>query len=283
MTAMPTAQKVLTDRFLQVLRTNPHIRGAWVTGSLARNGDADRHSDIDLHIWLEPSELGEFKAGFQTWLAQFGVVLLHHELFGGDMIVALLKTEEHFVMALDIWIEARDSVQLEDGKSRILFERDRLIESIAATPPDQASLERSFDVEARYFWRLFAMLPSIERDELIPAVHRLSLEVVQLVQVCSIGRKRPRDVGEKRATELLTPTERRELEAALVLPELTPTVIVLAHLRLAVFMQNRGRLAATEIGAPYPAELETAVMDYVLHELDRMNLPSHQFFKTLAQ
>ena len=113
------------------------------------------------------------------------------------------------------------------------------------------------------------MLPSIERDELIPAALRLSQEVAQVVNVCSLGRGRPRDIGEKRANELLEPEERSELESVLALPELTRASLVQAHLELAQIMRRRGRLAAERLNAPYPEELESAVLAYVRLELAR--------------
>ena len=113
------------------------------------------------------------------------------------------------------------------------------------------------------------MLPSIERDELIPAALRLSQEVAQVVNVCSLGRGRPRDIGEKRANELLEPEERSELEGVLALPELTRASVVHAHLTLAQIMQRRGRLAAERLNTPYPEELEDAVLAYVRLELAR--------------
>lgn len=116
------------------------------------------------------------------------------------------------------------------------------------------------------------MLPSIERNELIPAVLRLSQEVAQVVNVCSTGRGRPRDVGEKRANELLDFDERLELERILVLPEITQAALVRAHVNLAQVMRRRGRLAAQRLNAPYPEDFEQAVVNYVQYELARIGL-----------
>lgn len=254
----------------QALRRDERVKAAWLTGSLGRGGDADRHSDIDLHVWLEPSDAPAFRQGLEAWLKAVRPMLLCHELFGGSMVVSLLQGKDVQVVALDVFIETGGEVEVTQGKARVLFDREGKLKQVPPAPPDTASLQHNLDVEVRYFWRLFAMLPSIERGEFIPAVMRLSQEVAQVVNVCSLGRGRPRDVGEKRANELLEPAERTELENVLVLPEVTPASLVRAHLELAKIMQRRGRLAARRLNAPYPEDLERAVLGYVQHELSRM-------------
>ncbi len=253
------------------LGRDARVKAAWLKGSFGRCADADRHSDIDLHVWLGPDDAPGFRQELEGWLAAFQPILIH-ELFGGTMIVTLLQGDDAQVVALDVFVETAAEMQITEGQARVLLDRDAQLERVPFTPPEQASLQRDFGVEVSYFWRLFAMLPSLERDERIPAVLRLSQEVAQVVNVCSLGRGRPRDVGEKRANELLEPDKRAELEAVLALPEITQTALVKTHLELARIMGRRGRLAAERLNAPYPEELERAVMAYVQLELSRMKL-----------
>ena len=145
---------------------------------------------------MRPTTLTLFVKELETWLATLRPVLLYHELFGGSMTVCLLQGDGAQVVALDLFVETADEVQVTKGKTRVLLNRGQLTQ-VSPNPPKPASLQRDLDVEIRYFWRLFAMLPSLERDELIPAALRLSQEVAQVVNVCSLGRGRPRDVGEK--------------------------------------------------------------------------------------
>ena len=252
------------------LEQDHRVKAVWLKGSFGRATDTDRHSDIDLHIWLAPEDAVAFRQGLEALLATVQPVLLYHELFGGHMIVSLLQGDNEQVIALDVFIETADEMQIMQGKTRVLLDRKGQLVQIPFTPPDNASLQRDLDVEVRYFWRLFAMLPSIERGELIPAVLRLSQEVEQVAKVCSLGRGRPRDVGEKRVNELLGSDERLELEGVLVLPEVTRAALVRAHLSLSQIMQRRGRLAAEQLNTPYPEDLERAVLKYVQHELARM-------------
>ena len=252
----------------QALEQDPRIKAAWLKGSFGR-GDADRHSDIDLTVWLAPDDADAFRQELETWLATLRPVLLYHELFGGSMTVCLLQGDGAQVVALDLFVEMADEVQVTKGKTRVLLNCGGRLTQVAPTSPEPVSLRRDLDVEVRYFWRLFAMLPSIERGELIPAALRLSQEVAQVVNVCSLGRGRPRDVGEKRTNELLELEERSELEGVLALPAFTRAALVQAHLDLAQIMQRRGRLAAERLNAPYPEALEDAVLAYVRLELAR--------------
>lgn len=269
---MTLPAEVIIRSLEQALEKDDRVKAAWLKGSFARAGDADRHSDIDLHVWLEPDDASVFRKGLTSWLATIRPVLLYHELFGGNMVVSLLQGENAQVIALDVFIDTDKQIQVTQGKDHILLNRDGQLQQVPFVPPEIATLHRDLDVEVRYFWRLFAMLPSIERDELIPAVLRLSQEVEQVIKVCSLGRGRPRDIGEKRANELLDSDERLELERVLVLPELTQATLVAAHMELAQIMKRRGRLAAQQLDAPYPERLERAVLDYVRYELTRIGL-----------
>lgn len=254
----------------RVLEQDQRVKAAWLKGSFGRVADADRHSDIDLHVWLTPEDAAAFRQELEAWLATLRPVLLYHELFGGHMIVSLLQGDDAQVVALDVFVETADEMQIVEGKTRVLLDRDGRLVQNPFVLPDNASLQHDLDVEVRYFWRLFAMLPSIEREELIPAVLRLSQEVEQVVKVCTLGRGRPRDVGEKRVNELLDLDERLELEGILVLPEITCASLVSAHLSLGQIMQRRGRLASEQLNALYPENLERAVLVYVQYELARM-------------
>lgn len=268
--ALPAERTV--QSLQRALGRDARVKAVWLKGSFGRGADADRHSDIDLHVWLGPDDAPGFRQGLKKWLAALQPVLLFHELFGGTMIVSLLQGDDAQVVALDVFIETAAEMQITEGQTRVLLDRGVGLKQVPSTPPEQASLQQNFIVEVSYFWRLFAMLPSLERDERIPAVLWLSQEVAQVVNVCSLGRGRPRDVGEKRANELLEPGERAELEGVLALPNLTQTALVDAHLELARIMGRRGRLAAERLSAPYPEDLARAVTTYVQLELGRMRL-----------
>ncbi len=62
------------------------IRAAWLAGSFGR-GNADRYSDIDLHLLL--ADVEAFRSGAREWLASLRPLVLYKLLFEGQMINAL--------------------------------------------------------------------------------------------------------------------------------------------------------------------------------------------------
>ena len=77
---------VRRDTYLHALRTkvqgDVRILAAWVEGSLGR-GNADRYSDVDLHLLLEESDLASFKAAAESWLSDVHGLVLYTSMFGG--------------------------------------------------------------------------------------------------------------------------------------------------------------------------------------------------------
>ena len=253
------------------VRQHPHLKGCWLKGSQAR-GDADRHSDIDLHLWLEPEHADAFRLELPGWLEELYPVVRFHILHGGEMVGAILQIGPDQLQGLHLFIETGDSYTLTAGSERLLWDRDGTVTTISAQSMLQEELGRELDVAACYFWSLFLDLPGIERGEIIPAVARLSHLAGQLVIVCGLGRGKPRRVGENRGNELLSDTERGDIETVLALKNTDPMIIVQAHLHLGVLMSAKGRAAALALGTDYPETLETAVMAHVLRELERQRL-----------
>ena len=253
------------------VRQHPHLKGCWLGGSQAR-GDADRHSDIDLHLWLEPEHADAFRLQLSEWLEKLYPVVRFHILHGGGMVGAILQTGPDQLQSLHLFIETGKSYAVTEGSERLLWDRDGVVTTIPAQPILQEELGRELDVAARYFWSLFLDLPGIERGETIPAVARLSHLAGQLVFVCGLGRGKPRRVGENRGNELLSDTERGDIETVLALGNTDPVTVVRAHLQLGALMSEKGRAAALALGASYPETLETVVMAHVLRELERQHL-----------
>lgn len=261
----------VTEALVHHVRQHMYLKGCWLGGSQAR-GDADRHSDIDLHLWLEPEHADTFRLELPEWLEELYPVVRFHVLHGGGMVGVILRTGPDQLQSLHLFIETGDAYTLTEGSERLLWDRDGVVTTISAQPIGQEELKRELDVAARYFWSLFLDLPGIERGEIIPAVARLSHLAGQLVIVCGLGRGKPRRVGENRGNELLSDTERGEIEAVLALGNAEPVTIVQAHLRLGALMSIKGRAAALALEADYPETLEKVVMTHVLRELERQQL-----------
>lgn len=173
---------------------------------------------------------------------------------------------------MDLFLDTAEKVELDETNHRILFDPIGAIERVAVKPPALADLQREIDVQIRFFWRIFAMFPSIERGELIQAMKRLTDKIEVALQICSLGRGRFRDVGENRGNELLLPEEQQELEGILAIPGLSMSSMAEKHLKLADFVARRGRTAAESLETTYPEELEQAVMEYVRSEIHRMGV-----------
>ncbi len=262
---------VVTEALVHHVRQHPHLKGCWLKGSQAR-GDADRHSDIDLHLWLEPKHADAFRLKLPGWLEELYPVVRFHLLHGGGMVGVILHTGPDQLQSLHLFIETDETYTLTEGSERLLWDRDGVVTTLVPRPMLREELGRELDVAARYFWSLFLDLPGIERGEVIPAVARLSHLAGQLVIVCGLGRGKPRRVGENRGNELLSDTERGEIETALALKNTDPMTIVRAHLQLGALMSIKGRAAALTLGADYPETLEKLVMAHVLRELERQQL-----------
>jgi predicted nucleotidyltransferase len=270
-----TSQYAVADQLTTHLREDPRVRAVWLAGSLGRD-HGDRHSDIDLHIALLPENIVEFRAGYEAVLNHLRPVLKHHELFGGTMIGTLLSGVQGEIVALQTWLNTESSVQITEGRTRVLFDRDHFLRTVAPQRSSAEEINRALYVEICYFWSLFSTLPAIERHEILSTAQRLYLLMNQMIFVHSLGRGRPRDVGDWRLNELLEDDERVALEGVLRLPDLSEKSIIKAHLQLAQMMQKAGRNACKGWSGEYPETLERAVLGHVSSELNRMGFPVEQ-------
>ncbi len=64
------------------------IRAAWLEGSFGR-GNADRYSDLDIHLLLVPEHWQTFQAEVKSWLSPIRPLVLFNLLFDGKMVNAL--------------------------------------------------------------------------------------------------------------------------------------------------------------------------------------------------
>ncbi len=262
--------------FLEVLVSNltgdARVRALWLKGSMGR-GKADRHSDIDLQIALLPEDSAPFRADYEARLNQIHPVLLHHELFGGSMIGTKLLNSGGELISLHSFLETGTTLQIVETQTRVLYDPQGILEILPASTPNREDIARALHVEICYFWNLLSHLPSsIERGETITALQYLHHEANQIIFVSSLGRGRPRDVGDLHLNELLKPVERRQLEKALTLPDISLASIVNAHFDMAKQMWHAGRRATENWNTDYPAKFEQAMLEHVSRELKRIGL-----------
>lgn len=243
------------------------IDAAWLEGSFGR-GDADRYSDVDLHLLTTPEHADMLQAQLESMLRDLRPLVLYKVMFDGAMVNAL--TDEG--LRLDVWLHSGATYAIDSRRSRILHARPgALTEKGAPPPPTPATPALRLAEQIAEFWRCIAMLPVvIGRNELIVGHMGLTVEQGILVNVLLDGDAIPRDAGVKKLNPFLPEPLRAAIEAALDMPGLTPAALVAAHMGLARIMQVHGPRIAAQHSFAYPADLEASATAYVTRELERI-------------
>jgi len=256
--------------FLADLRTqlngDAQVQAAWLAGSFGC-GNADRYSDIDLHLLLDDIET--FRNHAQAWLESLRPLVLYRLLFDGRMINAL--TDEG--LRIDIWLHD-EAPPLDPAAVDVQLDRGGVLrlEKLPATAPAPAQIAGTLLAQMEEFWRCIALLPTvIGRRELLVAFTGLNVELGLITEILMAGYGVQRERGVKILNPYLGDTRCAELEAALQLNGLTVESLVVANRALAEIVRTQGPLIARRHGFVYPATLEKAVLRYVAHELH--NLP----------
>lgn len=267
----------LLEQLHQRLAADERIEAAWLAGSFGR-GDADRYSDLDLHL-LPAAGDDSFRREVETWLNGARPLVLYKLLFDDRMVNALTADG----VRLDIWFQDGPAV-LDPAKTRLLFDRGGRLASQAAAAPlpgagetgataaagETASVLRSLIEE---FWRCIALTPPvIGREEWIVAWQGLQVELGLVLEIVLRGANIVRDAGAKKLNQFLPASFRAEIEDALNLPGFSRSSLVGAHLAFAALVQRHGRELAERWGFAYPAALEAAVLRYVKEELGLLGI-----------
>ena len=241
------------------------IVAAWLDGSLGR-GNADRYSDIDLHLLLTDTGLDSFRAGAEQWLAAIRPLVLFNTMFDGRMINGLTVDG----LRLDIWLHTAEHVTVDPARVRVLRDPGRRLH---VEPTQQVAETGVLLQRIREFWRCIALLPTvIGRGELLSGFIGLGVEINLLSDILTAGYGVARDRGVKNLNAFLPLDTRLEIEQAISMQGLTPSNLAKAHLALAAVAQTHGRAIAARHHLEYPDELERAVLDYVRKELVMLHL-----------
>jgi hypothetical protein len=251
------------------LQAEESIRAAWLEGSFGR-GQADRYSDLDIHLLLTPEGGERFRAGAEAWLNEIRPLVLYKLMFDGRMINALTVDG----LRLDIWMYNDERKAIDPAKSRVLFAQPDALSFDATTPAhDPAAVAARLEGLIQEFWRCISLLPAgVGRRELIIGVFGLGVEINLITEILMTGNGITRDRGVKHLNAYLPGDSRQQLEAALNMNGLTPAEMAKAHLALAAIVQKEGPIIAQRLGFAYPAALESAVLQYVHQELALMQL-----------
>jgi len=248
------------------LVAEPDVLAAWLAGSFGRN-QADRYSDIDLHLLL--ADVDAFRSGARTWLEAVRPLVLYKLLFDGQMINALTDAG----LRIDIWLHDTPPA-LDPAAVKVLLDRNNALHlaSSPVTAPDSAQLSANLLAQIEEFWRCVALLPPvIGRRELLVCFTGLNVEMALATDILMTGYGRPRDRGVKVLNAFLGDDLRDELEAALDLQGLNSESLVMAHAALASVIRKHGPLLAARHGFTYPLALEEAVLRYISQELQEVS------------
>lgn len=252
-------------RLTTAIEDDPRILAGWLEGSLGR-GNADRYSDIDLHLLLSDDGQTSFAAEAEQWLAALRPLVLFNLMFNGKMINALTVDG----LRVDIWMHAAEVPTVDPAHTQVFYDPGQRIRS--------EHKEQTVDTSVllpriREFWRCISLTPAVVgRQELIVGIQGLGIETMLLADILMAGYGIARDRGVKNLNGFLPENTRQEIEQALSMQGLTQQGLARAHLALAGVVQTHGRIIAKRHLFEYPAELERAVLDYVHKELELLGI-----------
>jgi hypothetical protein len=243
------------------------IRAAWLGGSLGR-GDADRFSDIDLHLVVAAGRRPEMAEGARQWLCRHAELVFFRSMGKGRMFRALTTDG----LRIEVWLH-EPGERLEgysSAHSRVLHDPSQLLlEPTLETraPPRPGRAERLLaDIEE--FWRRLSLLPAaVGRAELIAGVQGLGVELalVSRIVVDSVGAEH--EARGMKLNAALPAEVRSQLEVAIAPAGHGIEGMKRAHLNLAEFVSRVGPVYAERHGFSYPSALQDAVTAYVTREL----------------
>jgi len=261
------------DEYLHALiskvESDDRIIAAWLEGSFGR-GNADRYSDLDIHLLLAQAHVDEFRAKTAVWLSTLTPLVLFNWLFDGMLANALADNG----LRIDLVLHADDTITLTPDKARVLVDKgDRIHFDQNTSSTNPAPSADTLEQQTKEFWRCIALLPSVVgRNELITGFMGLTVEVNLLVDILLAGYGIARDRGVKNLNQFLPSDLRQALQAALFMDGLSAASLAQAHLHLAKVMQQHGPIIAAKHEYVYPANLETTVLRYVQQELALLGL-----------
>ncbi len=261
-------QESFIRTFTTAATADPRIRAAWLAGSYGK-GIADRWSDVDAHLLIDPTHSDDFRAGVRDWLEALRPLVLYRLMFGGQMINAM--TDEG--MRLDVWLHDGESAEVVEGQTLVLYAQEGSLTWTPHLGTELSQAEAAAELERAIpeFWRCVAMLPvPLGRDEKLIGAAGNFLILLLLTDVLSVQSGLRKDRGVKALNGFLPPNLRRLAEDATFLPALTHEELARFQLRLARIMQAHGPAICKQWGVDYPQALEDAALGYVAGELRLM-------------
>jgi hypothetical protein len=262
--ALPAAYGPLFDRAVAVLAADERVRAIWVTGALGRDA-ADAASDLDFAVAVRDEDFDAFAAGWRDWLAAISPTLVARELPGRrGSFYALTRSCERFDVVTE---RISELATVQGGARRPVLDRDGLHARLPA-PPERLPSPTRIAYLVEECLRQAANFPTVTvREDWLLGVVAVQ-EVHQMLYQLFVESNQPLPpTGPKQWSGKLTPAQAAVL-TALPVPQPRPeSVLPAREAALRAFIEQ-ARPIAQRFGAPWPADLEIAVRDFLRRELD---------------
>lgn len=236
---------------------------AWVIGSLA-DGGGDAYSDVDLLVAVRDGDFAAVVAAWPQFLAQLTPTVFARQIGAKDKPTITAITPEW--LRFDITLASAADPRPHGYRAAPLFARGPDAAPFTFSPAIPGASWDRLPALISDFLRVLGLLPvAVGRGEFLVGLTPVSLLRGYLIELYLIENGCPRG-GAKRLNPLLTPEQRRALDA---LPPLTPTreAIVAGHVACARLFLPRARQLAAEHALPYPEAFERATLAHLRRQL----------------
>lgn len=272
-------QRHLLLQMLPALQQQPRVKAIWLSGSFAR-GDADRWSDLNLHLLVDDEGINEFYSVLTSLLDGALATGWHQRLKAVDLIKGLTFVENSLDAQGGVAFDLRWTgiTQLQNSLERyrplkLLFIHPELPSALgdylaatrpALVPPDAESVASAL----AYFWVQLARLPAaLNRQETL-AAHRLLSEsrraLIDLV-VALNGAQRPAAVA--RVNQYLGPAQLEAFQKTLPLPQPNHEGWIGQAVALIVLYRWYAPQLVEMYNIPYPRALERTALSLLASEV----------------
>lgn len=258
---LPAAYRQLYDRVCTICGSDERIRGLWLSGSLAR-GSADAGSDLDLLVALADDAYDGFVSDWRNWLDSVTPTLLAKQISRSTLIFTALTPQ---MCRIDATFERVGQLPQSPYRTRItVIDRDGLDALIPQRVDGPGPDRDKIAMIISEFWRVQAIFPFMinERKDLLAARSGVELSVRMLYDVFVESNQPLPPMGVKQFSSRLTSDQRAVLEAVPAFGADAGSLIM-AELWACDVMATRGRAAAERVGVEYPADLATAVREFL--------------------
>lgn len=253
----------LIDAVRAKCAADPRVVGLFVGGSLG-SGAADRFSDCDFVLAVEPEQHTAFVTELRAWVEGVAALVLWRQVYPGVPLF-LAVTPEYLRFDMTVTIPSR----LTGAQStwRPLFDPQGLYGALPERPPARQPDPARVAAIVEEFWRILGLLPvGVGRGEYVVAATGAGLLRDQLVSLLVEAQAPPVTPGALALSRVLPPQAMALLER---LPPAAPnraSVIEASFACAAVFLAM-ARPLAERTGAAWPEALETAARDHIRREL----------------